>query len=45
MGDLSPEINARMKQRISRKPYRSGLLAMGLGVPSGLFRARYSRRS
>lgn len=43
---LSPrEINARMKQRISHKPYRSGLLAMGLGLLSGLFVARDSRRS
>lgn len=42
---LSPQqINARMKQRISRKPYRSGLLAMGLGVLSGMLFARESRR-
>ena len=42
---LSPQqINARMKQRISRKPYRSGLLAMGLGVLSGVLFARESRR-
>lgn len=42
---LSPhEINARMKQRISHKPYRSGLVAMGVGVLSGLFLARESRR-
>ena len=41
---LSPrQINNRMKQRISRKPYRSGLVAMGLGVLSGLFLARDSR--
>lgn len=42
---LSPrQINDRMKQRISSRPYRSGLVAMGLGVLSGLFLARDSHR-
>ena len=43
---LSPRrINERMKQRIQENPYRSGLLAVGMGLLGGLFLAREFRRS
>ena len=43
---LSPQqINARMKERIRQKPYRSGLVAMSVGLLGGLFLGRESRRA
>ena len=43
---LSPQqINARMKERIRQKPYRSGLVVMGVGLLGGLFLGRESRRT
>jgi hypothetical protein len=43
---LSPQqIKARVIQGIQKNPYRSGLLAMGMGLLSGLFLAREFRRS
>lgn len=42
---LGPQqIKARMKNRISQKPYHSGLVAVAIGVPSGPFLSRDSRR-
>jgi hypothetical protein len=43
---LSPQhINAEIKQRIQANPYRSGLIAMGAGLISGLFLRGKLRRA
>jgi ElaB/YqjD/DUF883 family membrane-anchored ribosome-binding protein len=43
---LSPErINAQVKQKIQSDPYRAGLIAMGVGVLSGLFLRRKLRHA